>query len=339
MSTLLLGDGSFPFIAEIVGNDIEASGVIATWFGGPNDSQDNGETASGVSITQNPNILGCALPMDGFQFSKTNGSPIPKIPWKTIVKVTNQSNQSVEALPLIDLGPSKFASSHAAIDLTEAAFRALGGDPIAGTMKVNFVVVDGARYAFSGAPVSRSIKSSEKFSANRVRLLASNDTHGHTNEKPIIRQFIQSPNFSSRNGAAIDMIVMHFTDSPTAQAAINWFLNPASQVSAHYIVDRDGSIYQMVSDSDNAWHAKAANRTSIGIEHVSMPGWGMSSQQQVASIALVQWLVSTYDIPLQRILGHQFAPGNEGTTDCPDGLFGAETAQAAENWVSKNITS
>jgi hypothetical protein len=62
--TILRGDGSFSFTAEVSGNDIVVHRVTATWFGGPDDPSDNGLTASGVSTRANPDIRGCALPMD-----------------------------------------------------------------------------------------------------------------------------------------------------------------------------------------------------------------------------------------------------------------------------------
>jgi N-acetylmuramoyl-L-alanine amidase len=167
------------------------------------------------------------------------------------------------------------------------------------------------------------------------------DGHGisHGLAKPPIKQFIESPNFSSRNGTKIDMIVLHFTDGPSARSAINHFLDQASQVSAHYIVDRNGDIYQMVRDTEKAWHAKAANPRSIGIEHVAMPDQHMSGEQEQASVALVKWLIATYSIPLGNILGHRFAPGNLGTTDCPDHLFGDATKDAVDAWVMQHFAA
>ena len=92
-SELLRGDGSFKFTAEVVGNDIAVTNVVATWFGGPDDPSDSGETASGISTRDNPNLLGCALPMDGFNVKATDGSPIPRLPWQTAVRVRKSSNE------------------------------------------------------------------------------------------------------------------------------------------------------------------------------------------------------------------------------------------------------
>jgi N-acetylmuramoyl-L-alanine amidase len=77
-----------------------------------------------------------------------------------------------------------------------------------------------------------------------------------------------------------EIIIMHYTASYEAGSAINTFLNPTAQASAHFVVDVDGSITQMVSIRDDAWHAGFAeykgrtevNRFSVGIEIVN-PGY------------------------------------------------------------------
>src|SRR5207245_3639032 len=84
--------------------------------------------------------------MDGFHHPATNGSPLPKLPWNTYVHVTNPRNNKTLSVPLIDLGPSLRASSHAAIDLTEAAFKQLGGKPSAGILPVTYSIPGAARF-------------------------------------------------------------------------------------------------------------------------------------------------------------------------------------------------
>ena len=155
--------------------------------------------------------------------------------------------------------------------------------------------------------------------------------------KPAIKSFIESPNTSSRNGASINMIVLHSTTAATVEGTINWFLDPKSQVSAHYVVDRNGDIYQIVRDECSAWHAKAINSRSIGIEHVGTASDRLTDAQSRASAQLVRWLAAQYGIPAANVLGHRFAPCNEGTTDCPNHLFGDATADAVEEWVNTNV--
>ena len=114
---VLHGDGSYGFTAHIEGDDLVVRGVRATWFGGAHDPQDSGETASGLSTRLHPELLGCALPMNGFRV--TRGSPLPRLPWMTtVVEVTRPGNGRKVRVPLIDLGPAAPPHAHAAIDLT-----------------------------------------------------------------------------------------------------------------------------------------------------------------------------------------------------------------------------
>jgi N-acetylmuramoyl-L-alanine amidase len=334
--TLLRGDGSFLFTAVVSGNDIVVSNVTSTWFGGTDDPNDNGRTASGLSTRDNPDLIGCALPMDGAGSPRTDGSPIPKLPYLTTkVSVTNRKNGMTLSVQLIDLGPAKPPASHHALDLTKAAFQALGGNPDDGVMRVDYTIIGGARHVpgSSGGSVGRNDTGGTVHDDRDPH-------HGQSHDvaKPLIKQFIPSPNFSSRNGTKIDMIVMHYTDGASAQGAINRFLDPREQVSAHYIIERNGDIFQMVNDSEKAWHAKTlANPRSIGIEHVALPGQHMAPDQQTSSVALVRWLVATYGIKTNNILGHRFSPGNVGTTDCPAELFGEATEDAVVDWVADHI--
>ncbi|MEQ1861606.1 MAG: peptidoglycan recognition family protein [Chthoniobacteraceae bacterium] len=167
------------------------------------------------------------------------------------------------------------------------------------------------------------------------------DGHGSSNPnaKPPIKQFVESPNHSSRNGTRIDMIVLHCTEG-SLQGTIATFLNSGGrQVSAHYVIDRNGDIIQMVRDSDRANHCKGANQNSIGIEHVGTEDQAMASAQAGASAALIRWLLDQYDIPRARIYGHDFAPGyTGGGTSCPDKLFGAAHSQSVVTaWVNANV--
>ena len=87
---------------------------------------------------------------------------------------------------------------------------------------------------------------------------------------------------SGRSGHQVEMIVVHFTASGSGTGVVSWFKNPQSRVSAHYIIDHDGKILQLVKDGDTAWHAGLPgdlarndairpNPRSIGIEIVN---WG-----------------------------------------------------------------
>ncbi len=92
--------------------------------------------------------------------------------------------------------------------------------------------------------------------------------------------FITSPNKSGKFIQGLpDTLIIHFTAGPSALSAINTFTNPAYQVSAHLVVDYDGSVTQLVPFDEIAWHAGVSswggrtgfNKYSIGIEIVN-PG-------------------------------------------------------------------
>ena len=340
MAELLTGDGSFSFVAQVEGDDIVVRNVVATWFGGPNDPNDSGETASGVRTDTNPLPDGCALPMDGFRHSHTNGSPLPKIPWRTQVAVTNKRTGKEMTAPLIDLGPSKFALSKASIDLTPPVFQALGGKLRDGIMHVDYRVVGGAAFVpdleLHSVSLAKMTNSTDLLDPTRRAFTITPVEDAETGQaiaKPPIKKVFASPYRGSRNGATIDRIILHYTAGPTVQSTISWFLNNPRQVSAHYVIDKNGDIYQMVPDAERANHCRGANSSSIGIEHVAEKSEHLTGQQEAASVALIKWLLATYDLLPSAITGHRFAPNYIGSTDCPDALFGSATEAALRTWV------
>jgi len=69
-----------------------------------------------------------------------------------------------------------------------------------------------------------------------------------------------------------------------------WFRNPASQVSAHFGVGKDGRIIQWVDTADQAWHAAGANSYSVGVEHEGFSGSPLTDAQLDADAELLSWL-------------------------------------------------
>jgi N-acetylmuramoyl-L-alanine amidase len=93
-----------------------------------------------------------------------------------------------------------------------------------------------------------------------------------------------SPNHDERPGdGAVDMLVLHYTGMRSGEEAIARLRDPASRVSAHYVVEEDGAVFRLVPEGRRAWHAGVShwrgrtglNACSIGIEVVN-PGheWG-----------------------------------------------------------------
>lgn len=73
-----------------------------------------------------------------------------------------------------------------------------------------------------------------------------------------------SPNYSSRiTHAKPEMIILHHTISNTASSAVSWFEDKDSKVSAHFVIDKDGSVTYMVPIVKSAWHA--------GLSYIRVP--------------------------------------------------------------------
>jgi hypothetical protein len=90
-----------------------------------------------------------------------------------------------------------------------------------------------------------------------------------------------------RGGGSVELIVDHWT-VVMFEGAIRRFLNPASILSAHYVIGADGRIAQVVSEDDTAYHAGvyAVNLRSIGIEHEAGPAMAPSEALYAASARL-----------------------------------------------------
>ena len=67
-----------------------------------------------------------------------------------------------------------------------------------------------------------------------------------------------SPSFGPRRGhARPELIVLHYTAMPTAASALERLCDPEIEVSAHYLISEQGTVWQMVDEAMRAWHAGA----------------------------------------------------------------------------------
>lgn len=126
-----------------------------------------------------------------------------------------------------------------------------------------------------------------------------------------------------------NLVVLHITAGSTAEGAIETFkasVKP-NRVSAHFVVERDGTVIQLLSISDTAWHASQANSRSIGVEHVAIPEKLMATEAQYeASAELVSWLCGQMGIPIDRehVQGHHEASAVDGHVLCCEGALSAD---------------
>lgn len=122
-----------------------------------------------------------------------------------------------------------------------------------------------------------------------------------------------SENFDDRApGTRIDMLVIHTTCTETAQRALDILCDPARKVSAHYLIDRDGTIYNLVNEGKRAWHAGESfwrqetdlNSRSIGIEIQNSGAEDFPPAQMQALEKLCHSIIARRHIPPDRILAH-----------------------------------
>jgi hypothetical protein len=160
--------------------------------------------------------------------------------------------------------------------------------------------------------------------------------------KPRVDRVESTTHKSSRNGRAIDHIVIHYTTSRNIEGSIAHFKTGSPRTSAHYIVGQDGRLVQMVPDADCAWHAGSSdmNLRSIGIEHVARAGDTITEPQARTSIALIRWLMQVYAIVPDHVIPHCWV---KATSCCGDlfqafgggaGRSGAEQKAALHKWLA-----
>lgn len=126
-----------------------------------------------------------------------------------------------------------------------------------------------------------------------------------------------SPNHDARPAdEPVDILVLHYTGMRTGQAALDRLCDPEARVSAHYVVEEDGTVWRLVPEERRAWHAglshwrghEALNGRCIGIEIVN-PGheWGyrpFPAAQMAAVAALCQGILARHPIPARNVVAH-----------------------------------
>ena len=130
-----------------------------------------------------------------------------------------------------------------------------------------------------------------------------------------------SPNFGPRrDGARPDLVVIHYTAMHSADAACRTLCNPATEVSAHYLIDEDGTVRSLVDEAMRAWHAGAGqwgevsdvNSRSIGIELSNTGAVPFAQEQMAALLALLGAVQDRWGMRPERFIGHSdMAPGRK----------------------------
>jgi len=137
-------------------------------------------------------------------------------------------------------------------------------------------------------------------------------------------QWQPSPNFGTRKA---NYVILHHTSSDTMERALATLSSPRTEVSSHYLIDRDGRVVQLVDENQRAWHAGESywgghsdmNSASIGIELVNNGREPFAPAQIKALLSLLSDIRNRHKIPRANFIGHaDVAPGRK--TD-PSGFF------------------
>lgn len=138
-------------------------------------------------------------------------------------------------------------------------------------------------------------------------------------------------NFRHSARSTYGQIVIHCTDGrPDPYAVARMWQSPHHGSSAHFVIGQDGTVIQSVSLFDIAWHAHAANGSSVGIEHCARtprefgptdPGLPPTAPQLLASARLTKWLCENVGLVPSRavIRGHAEADPKSTHRLCPTG--------------------
>jgi N-acetylmuramoyl-L-alanine amidase len=122
-------------------------------------------------------------------------------------------------------------------------------------------------------------------------------------------QWVGTTNFNLRKP---NFVIIHHTAQNSCDQTLKTFTMPLTQVSAHYVICKDGTVHHMLNDYLRAWHGGIAkwgnntdiNSSSIGIE-IDNNGFETFTNQQINSLlTLLASLKKTYNIPTANFIGH-----------------------------------
>lgn len=123
-------------------------------------------------------------------------------------------------------------------------------------------------------------------------------------------EWVGTVNFNMRKP---NYVIIHFTAQDSAAQTLKTFTVVKTQVSAHYVVGKDGRVYHMLNDYLRAWHAGVSkwgsisdmNSCSIGIEVDNNGDEPFPTAQIKSLLALLEQLKTVYHIPTANFIGHQ----------------------------------
>ena len=160
--------------------------------------------------------------------------------------------------------------------------------------------------ACSHSSYKSSNKVYKKKAQRYAKIISAYPLHDTTGLKEL---FVGTTNFSIRKP---NYVIIHYTAQKSCDETLKTFTIEKTQVSSHYVICKDGTIYHMLNDYLRGHHAGVSkwgsvtdlNSCSIGIEIDNNGADGFSSMQIESLLQLLQQLKQTYAIPAANFLGH-----------------------------------
>lgn len=164
------------------------------------------------------------------------------------------------------------------------------------------------------AVTRRSTATTSLVSAPRPRIVQRPIPFGDTRRQEMAQYALRHYGINDWRLTNPHVIVEHYTVTTTFSSAYSTFaadvpdseLHQLPGTCAHFIIDSDGTIYQLVPLTTMCRHTVGLNYTAIGIEHVGMRASDIldNPKQLDASLGLTAWLMATYGIQLRNVIGH-----------------------------------
>ena len=165
-----------------------------------------------------------------------------------------------------------------------------------------------AVYSCSYQPYRLSNKSYKKQAKLYAKQIAETPSMFNTTQNNPL-YWIGTTNFNMRKP---NFVIIHYTAQNSCEQTLRTFTLPRTQVSAHYVICKDGSVHHMLNDYLRAWHAGIAkwgnltdvNSASVGIE-IDNNGFEVFTEPQMRSLyQLLDTLKVKYSIPAANFIGH-----------------------------------
>jgi len=158
------------------------------------------------------------------------------------------------------------------------------------------------------APTNRMYKKQAKVLTKQLRQFPPEQS-GIAATLPYGENWVGTTNFNLRKP---NYVVIHHTAQESVDQTLKTFTLPRTQVSAHYVIGKDGTIYNMLNDYYRAWHGGVGkwgnntdlNSSSIGIELDNTGEEEFSNLQIESLLQLLKVLKEKYTIPDANFIGH-----------------------------------